>query len=1171
MTEPSLPEESIFGHALEIADALERAAFLNRACGNNRALRAEVEALLRAHERSGDLLDLPDKLAVTTDLPVHERPGMVIGPYKLLEPIGEGGMGAVWMAVQTEPIQRRVAVKVVKEGMDSRQVLARFEAERQALALMEHPNIAKVLDAGRTPSGRPFFVMELVKGQPITQYCDDKRLGVRQRLELFGDVCRAVQHAHQKGIIHRDLKPSNVLVAPYDGKAVVKVIDFGVAKATGQRLTDKTLVTGFGALVGTPEYMSPEQAEVNNQDIDTRSDIYALGVLLYELLTGSTPLTRQRVKEAALLEVLRVIREAEPPRPSTRLSESKGTLASISVQRQTEPAKLTRLVRGELDWIVMKALEKDRNRRYETANEFARDIQRYLADEPVLASPPSAIYRLRKFVRRNKAVLATVGLVAVTLVLGAGISAWQAVRAHVASAGLEKSNQELTEAVNKIDRERRAALDREYEALLAELRSLRHSGRPGQRFNGLRTVRKALRPELFTGRSPLELRNAAVACLCLPDVEVAQEWDGGVSLYDGAIAFDPTWARYAYADQDGKVTVHAMGDGKVLMSLPSFGAVPGYHRGLQFSSDGRCLGQRTTAGTFLYWRLDGAKPVELFREVRPVFDYEISSDSRQVALVMADRSVSLRAAADGREEKVLPADVKPDSLRFHPTRPDCLLVGTGGTFYVLDLNSSRRLVEVKAGGDTFDAQWHPSGERFAVVANQEVLLFDAQSGRRLLSFDAGNLPGASPPFRGLSSGGRVRFSHAGDLIAGTDWTSTLSVWDVHSGHLLLQSHGNMIQTGLWFSPDDKLLAGEVIGSKIRLLRLEPGLECGRIAVFSWTHQAFAVTGDGRLAALTVPDGAALFDLDYREEVARLPARAGHLQPLRFLPDGTLLTGSIHGVLSWPVKRMENGFRIGQPRNCPGVDGQGPWETLGLVTWWGSSAGGKVVASPDYCRGTRILRNEQPPQIIQTDPQRDVRACDVSPDGTLVAAASHRVGSITVWDARSGSLVKKLTTGGSNVRFSPDGRWLVVHHDERCEVWRVGDWRREWSLEGPTLGRAAFTPDGRLMALSKADEPGYVYLLRPETGAEVARLFTGDRTRMFPLGFTPDGGRLCATGENYLLYVWDLTRIRRQLRDLGLDWADEPLPPPCPVARQPLVVEIDDNPTPTEEMLTPKKK
>jgi serine/threonine protein kinase len=515
MTEPSLPEESIFAQALEITSAAERAAFLDRACGDNQALRAEVEALLRAHEHSGDLLDLPENSAVTTDLPAREGPGTAIGPYKLLEPIGEGGMGTVWMAEQTEPIQRRVAVKVVKEGMDSKQVLARFEAERQALALMEHPNIAKVLDAGRTPSGRPYFVMELVKGQPITKYCDEKRLGARQRLELFGDVCRAVQHAHQKGIIHRDLKPSNVLVAPFDGKPVVKVIDFGVAKANGQRLTDKTLFTGFGALVGTPEYMSPEQAEVNNQDIDTRSDIYSLGVLLYELLTGSTPVARQRIKEAALLEVLRVIREEEPPRPSTRLSESKDSLPSISAQRQTEPAKLTKLVRGELDWIVLKALEKDRNRRYETANGFAMDVQRYLADEPVQACPPSAWYRFRKFARRNKAAFTAAALVLMALILGTAVSTWQAIRATTAEGLAEDrlESERLARASEKAardaERQTRGALDKAREekekqqtrinreiteALLeaARLREEVRKARPGDS-NPLTQLRESLR------------------------------------------------------------------------------------------------------------------------------------------------------------------------------------------------------------------------------------------------------------------------------------------------------------------------------------------------------------------------------------------------------------------------------------------------------------------------------------------------------------------------------------------------------------------------------------------------------------------------------------------------------------------------------------------------------
>ena len=341
-------------------------------------------------------------------------PGPVIGNYKLLQVIGEGGMGTVYMAEQTTPVRRTVALKLIKAGMDSRQILARFGAERQALALMDHPNIARVFDAGATDTGRPYFVMELVKGIPITRFCDERRLTTRERLELAIPVCQAVQHAHQKGVIHRDLKPSNVLVALYDGKPVPKVIDFGVAKAAGPRLTEQTLCTDFGAVVGTLEYMSPEQAELNQLDIDTRSDIYSLGVLLYELLTGTTPLDRKRLKAAAILELLRVIREEESPRPSLRLSTTE-ELPSIAACRNIEPRKLSGLVRGELDWIVMKALEKDRNRRYETANGLAADLRRYLDDEPVQACPPSAAYRFRKFARRNRAAVVTAGLISLAM------------------------------------------------------------------------------------------------------------------------------------------------------------------------------------------------------------------------------------------------------------------------------------------------------------------------------------------------------------------------------------------------------------------------------------------------------------------------------------------------------------------------------------------------------------------------------------------------------------------------------------------------------------------------------------------------------------------------------------------------------------------------------------
>ena len=398
-----MSEESLFVAALEKPTAAERQAFLEEACGGDVALRRRVERLLVAHLETLGILDQPAMPPGWTDdecasrvVPGAERVGAVIaGRYRLLEEIGAGGMGTVWKAEQTQPVRRIVALKLIKAGMDSRTVLSRFEAERQALALMEHPNIARVLDAGTTESGRPCLGMEYVKGVSVTRYCDDARLTIAQRLALFLPICQAVQHAHTKGVIHRDLKPGNILVCMNDGQPVPKVIDFGLAKAIEQRLTERTLHTAAGVLVGTPLYMSPEQAEFNNLDVDARADVYALGVLLYELLTGTTPLERQRFQEAAWHELLRLIKEEEPPRPSARLSDS-DSLHSLAAQRQLEPSRLTRLVRGELDWIVMKCLEKDRSRRYETANGLARDVERYLADESVEACAAVGILSLSK-------------------------------------------------------------------------------------------------------------------------------------------------------------------------------------------------------------------------------------------------------------------------------------------------------------------------------------------------------------------------------------------------------------------------------------------------------------------------------------------------------------------------------------------------------------------------------------------------------------------------------------------------------------------------------------------------------------------------------------------------------------------------------------------------------
>jgi serine/threonine protein kinase len=445
---PDKSPQNLFNEALERQDAAERTRFLDDACGADAALRERVERLLRAHDEAGGFFSQPSKApppAGTIIVPPAEKPGDRIGRYKLLQQLGEGGCGVVYLAEQEEPVRRRVALKVIKLGMDTKQVIARFEAERQALALMDHPNIARVLDAGATDSGRPFFVMELVRGQKITEFCDQKQLSTRERLDLFLKVCSAVQHAHQKGVIHRDVKPSNILVTNVDGVAVPKVIDFGIAKATNnQPLTDKTLFTAFEQFIGTPAYMSPEQAELSGVDIDTRTDIYSLGVVLYELLTGTPPFDQKELLAAGLDEMRRTIREKEPPRPSNRLNTMAAeALTTTARYRHTEAPKLIPLVRGDLDWIVMKCLEKDRARRYETANALAADIRRHLENEPVVARPPSRLYEFQRTVRRHKVGFAATAALILVLAVGVLASTWQAVRATRAE---KLANDRLAEA-----------------------------------------------------------------------------------------------------------------------------------------------------------------------------------------------------------------------------------------------------------------------------------------------------------------------------------------------------------------------------------------------------------------------------------------------------------------------------------------------------------------------------------------------------------------------------------------------------------------------------------------------------------------------------------------------------------------------------------------------------
>jgi serine/threonine protein kinase len=545
--EPSR-EEGIFDAAQALAPE-KRPAYLDQACGQDTQLRRRIEVLLESNDQAGVFLEPASptgtKRTMVAPTAASEKAGDIIGHYKIREKLGEGGCGAVYFAEQTEPVRRRVALKVIKLGMDTRSVMARFEAERQALAMMDHPNIARVLDAGATETGRPFFVMELVRGIKITDYCDQNQLDTTQRLALFVQVCHAVQHAHQKGIIHRDIKPSNILVTLHDGVPVPKVIDFGIAKATEGRLTELTVYTELRQFIGTPAYMSPEQAEMSGLDIDTRSDIYSLGVLLYELLTGRTPFDAQELIQSGLDEMRRTIREKEPLRPSTRLNTMlDADLTAVAKRQSAEAPKLVHYIRGDLDWIVMKALEKDRTRRFESASGLALDVQRFLKNEPIEARPPSGLYRFQKLVRRNKTAFIAAAAVFAALVLGLGLSLDLFIRERHALRSAEEARHRAVAAER-----RQAELREQAERGLAIERQMREMAPITEKFTiagRLLSQGKMEEAEQAISDIPPNIRQGSILYNALAEVYGRQgNWAGSIRTFNRSVAADPT-NHYAY-------------------------------------------------------------------------------------------------------------------------------------------------------------------------------------------------------------------------------------------------------------------------------------------------------------------------------------------------------------------------------------------------------------------------------------------------------------------------------------------------------------------------------------------------------------------------------------------------------------------------------------------------